>query len=765
VGLLPPLPAAHHGQDIVADEFLPAPGEPSTVPSLVVHRARQLAQYLAAGHNPWARLVEVKQAEGADECNSVVFDVEVELSQTTVHDIRPVERICVSFTAPDSNWPEVLALRTDFPYVPHLNLRNTEFPRSLCLYEDSYTEQKLRWTAISVVARVRDWLRDTAAGTLHGQDQPLEPIFLGTRAVLVLPSDTFSGDLGSPRHLEIGFRDYGERGQVFLATRPAPGFADPKGRFTATAFICPPIVHGVIRSLPRTLLDLHQFTIQADLDLLLALRDRFATWGREPSVLDSQLVLVVAFPKLRSPAAVVEAWDTWAFVTTEAISVIGEALGLWQLQGNVPGILIGGMPDEKRANTISIMALNPTYALSRAGAAAANGIELEDRRITAIGMGALGSQLTATLIRAGYGRWTLVDADVMLPHNAARHELDHTVVGWPKALAMKALTDRMLAEPCVEGFIFADVLAPGDQATPLATIFRQADAIADFSASLSVARHLCSEIQSPARRLSAFLNPTGTDLVVLAEDVNRRIPLDCIEMQYYREVLTRPELAGHLARQDGRVRYARSCRDVSSVLPEDQVAFHAAIGARAVRAVLAQNEASIGIWSSASNLTTRAVHIRPVPAVVLKIGEWTLITDELLVKKLQQVRRKKLPNETGGVLLGSWDLTRSIVYVVDTTAAPPDSEERTSLFIRGSAGLRDQVINARERTGGMIQYIGEWHSHPDGYGTVPSEDDCNVFSWLSEKTIEDGFSPVMLIVGKGGMRWFIGEIGTGRGNA
>jgi len=151
--------------------------------------------------------------------------------------------------------------------------------------------------------------------------------------------------------------------------------------------------------------------------------------------------------------------------------------------------------------------------------------------------------------------------------------------------------------------------------------------------------------------------------------------------------------------------------------------------------------------------------------VVLKINEWTLITDESFVKKLQQVRSKKLPNETGGVLLGSWDLTRRIVYVVDTIAAPPDSEERTTLFIRGSAGLRERVIKAGERTGGMIQYMGEWHSHPDGYGTVPSEDDSNIFSWLSEKTQEDGFPPIMLIVGEGGMRWFIGEIEIARGQA
>jgi hypothetical protein len=323
----------------------------------------------------------------------------------------------------------------------------------------------------------------------------------------------------------------------------------------------------------------------------------------------------------------------------------------------------------------------------------------------------------------------------------------------------------MLGEPSIEGFVFADVLDPGDQAVLLASYFQQADTIADFSASVAVARHLCRDVQSSARRLSAFLNPSGTDLVVLAEDTKREIPLDCLEMQYYREVLTRPELATHLARKDGRVRYARSCRDISSVIPEDQVALLAAVGARALRMALKQEAASIGLWSSASDLTTRAIHISPAPAVVLALGEWTLITDERFLEKLRRVRREKLPKETGGVLLGAWDLTRRVAYVVDTTTAPPDSEERTELFIRGSAGLRDRVMEAGVRTGGMIRYIGEWHSHPDGYGTVPSEDDCNVFSWLSSKTQEDGYPPIMAILGEHGMRWFLATIESSRKDA
>ena len=143
--------------------------------------------------NPYARFVEARGAEAeAERVETVCFDVDVELSQITAFDIHPTERISVSFTARNDAWPEVLALREDFPVVPHLNLRPVEFPRSLCLYAEAYSEGRLRWTAVSIVERVRTWLSETAAGVLHKDDQPLEPLFLGTRDTIVLPPEIYA---------------------------------------------------------------------------------------------------------------------------------------------------------------------------------------------------------------------------------------------------------------------------------------------------------------------------------------------------------------------------------------------------------------------------------------------------------------------------------------------------------------------------------------------------------------------------------------------
>ena len=117
------------------------------------------------------------------------------------------------------------------------------------------------------------------------------------------------------------------------------------------------------------------------------------------------------------------------------------------------------------------------------------------------------------------------------------------------------------------------------------------------------------------------------------------------------------------------------------------------------------------------------------------------------------------PNETGGVLVGSFDLQNRIVYIVDTVPSPPDSEEWPTLYIRGCQGLKKSLDDIYEVTNGMLEYIGEWHSHPDMSPTSPSDDDLQVFSWLTGLMDSDGLPALMMIVGqRGNTSCFVGEI-------
>jgi hypothetical protein len=742
----------------MASDFLSLGGEPISPDAQRIEKARNLAEFVRSGLHPWAQFVESRALR---EREVVVLDLSIEVGQVPVHPIRDIERIAAIFDAADEAYPEVLSLRPDFPRVLHLNATPTEFPRSLCLYEEPYDELKLRWTAPSFVERIRFWLRETARGTLHQPDQPLEQILVGANVHLVLPPDLYETTLaGNAERLEVFRCGPGPKGEVLIAERPHQRRQAQRGtRCVTTAFCCPPQVHSAVRFVPRTLTQLHEITAAAGLDLISALRDRLDSWQRENAPLDSPVILVLFFPKTRADGAEVEHSDIWAFISPNTVGDFGAALGLWQVQNGIVGRLLSATPGQVRGDDILFDVLNPTLALSRDRAAFLNGLAPDARKIVAIGLGALGSQVVTKLIRCGFGTWTFVDPDFLLPHNVARHELCSQAVGFGKAQSMQLLGNSFIeGEAVVSEAIAADVLRPGVESERLSKSLVGSDAIADFSASIPVARHLARDVTATGRRISAFLNPSGTDLVVLAEDAKRAITLDCLEMQYYRAIVRHSALSHHLAKSSRQTRYARSCRDVTATIPEELISLHASIASRALRRALNSEAATACIWRSDEAMSVECLDLNPAEVIEIQMGDWRICVDHHLLATIAEIRAEKLPNETGGVLLGSFDLKRRIAYVADTIPSPPDSVERPMAYIRGCQGLLEGVHKIEGQTGGMLQYVGEWHSHPDGFSLQPSKDDRDEFAWLAGYMKADGLVPLMLIAGDQSWAWFLERI-------
>ena len=126
--------------------------------------------------------------------------------------------------------------------------------------------------------------------------------------------------------------------------------------------------------------------------------------------------------------------------------------------------------------------------------------------------------------------------------------------------------------------------------------------------------------------------------------------------------------------------------------PRTLVSLFSGIGSRAVRRASETDKAQIATWIvddsnySVSNLTIEASDVRRK-----KKGGWRIFWDAELERKLEEYRNAKLPKETGGVLIGSYDMARRIIYVFDATEAPPDSQECPHGFLRGSAGLQEAM--------------------------------------------------------------------------
>jgi integrative and conjugative element protein (TIGR02256 family) len=579
---------------------------------------------------------------------------------------------------------------------------------------------------------------------------------MSTDGILLIPGDAFSSEPSEKPFRIISLR--------------FPVRCDESGEILWFCLECPAREHGVMHRRPQTLDELVGMLEPEAVDLLselrVWLRDRFTASER---FLGANLVLLISFPRTRVAGGPVESPNLFAFQTRlqvnngsipAPIGVIGQSIGL--LDRYREKFFLSALLDEsKHGEGVLVEILNPHIGMTPKTLAIQNGRDTGggEPKLCAVGVGALGSQVVMNLARAGFGRWTLIDHDLLLPHNVARHVLSGDFVGMFKCHAVARLANSLTDGEDVFQAIPASIFTTGEQEEDVREALDSADAILDMSASVSVARHLASAESRTGRCLSVFMSPTGADLVLLAEDEDRLLPLDELEMQYYRACVRDERLAGHLAASQSRLRYGQSCRDLTSQMPQRLVALHAGIAATAIPSILAKPDARVAVWRSLEDGSVSCVEVATSEAIRLPIGDWTVVTDDGLLSKLHGLRQKKLPNETGGVLLGSFDLDRRVVYIVDTIPSPPDSKEWPRLYVRGRDGLQPQVDQVKIATDGMLEYIGEWHSHPSGVLPIPSTADQAVFAWITKLTDAEGLPAVMMIVGDvGRVSCFVDEI-------
>lgn len=734
-------------------ELMKFPGIEVVPDALRLPRSQAVLHALRSGHLVFAKFVECRAASDPFYQEIVVIEVEVERPQLPAADIRRVERVAVVFEESDDFTPRVLALRTDFPEVLHLNQEAEEIPRSLCLYDQPWRELRLSWTAPAFIERIREWLKRTAFGELHEADQPLEPILLETSYHLILPSEALTKEPDDASRLDLVLA-WGNKENVLIARPVGDEQRKAKGvRHIATVVGCPPREHRVLGSTPSTLKDLTDLLAKVDIDLLGALRSRLQGWDTK-ELGKSMLVLILLLPKIRQAGGAVEVIERRAFWIPKLIPDIGIDIGVWDRRdGHCVPIILGGDASRKGANT-PVQLVNLHMMLTQDMAAVLNGAEnITGGRFTAVGAGALGSQVLLNLARAGHGPWAIIDEDIVLPHNLARHGLAGFALGVPKAEAL-ALTLDSLMEGVQSRAVVADILRPGDQVGAVKETLENAEVILDLAASVAVSRHL-AHYPAPGRRVSFFLSPSGRDLVLIAEDLKREFRLDLLEMQYYRGLWEDSRLRDHFTTVGRPVRYGQSCRDLSARVPQDLVAIHAGIAARAFKWLQEEKGPVLRIWKiNQESAAVEAIDLPVAYAQAVDHGAWNLVVDTRVMIDAQRFRSEKPGTETGGILVGAHDMTTRTVYVVAALPSPADSIEWPNLYIRGCQDLAATLLSLREVTGRALDYIGEWHSHPEGCPARPGKDDRQLLGWLAEKMAPEGKPPLMMIVSDVGLGFF-----------
>ena len=717
--------------------LLPLAGQSIDPAKLTIDKA--IAFLEAVDGSSFAQALDVLSREDGSELIVVAADIQV--PQHPVHDIRQQETFAVIFDPKDNFYPRVWMLREDFPKIPHLLLEFTEKPRSICLYNQDYNEVKLFWTGFLFLERIREWLRLSALGELHQSDQPVEPLLLGEDGVILLDSFSPTGET----YIYLREGQYQDKISLIASQAKLNSNLFPASFESVTGM---PQVHGIINRSPRDLLTLSELLQAAGIDFGSFLKERLTARKTERINLNNRLLLLVSLPKKRHEEGEVVSVDHFVFLTTDTLATLGKKLNLWD--DLAPELGIGYVIEPINTDllrTVEIGILRPVVPFNRPLANFMNETEKlpVDMQFFAVGAGALGSELIMNLVRAAIGKWHVADPDLLFPHNLGRHSLLGYDVMAPKVTGLARHANSVI-KGIVTPLVKDVINDKGDQQV-LQTI-SESDMIVDLSASTATFRTLAG-LSGSKRIASFFLNPSGTDLVAIVQDSKAEYDAMALEVQYLRFLLHTEALHDHFKKEGEPIRYGAGCRDISATLPQDSIAIAAGIGSKHFKQVLASEHASIKLWrTDPKDLSVTKYQAEVRLPIIKAIGDWTIIYDDYLLDKIYERRGTKLPNETGGVLLGTYDMERRLVFVTDIIGSPEDSHEYPTAYIRGIKNLDQELNHIKTVTAGGLQYIGEWHSHPEGYGPQMSADDIILFHWLNENMYKEGLPALMVIAGE-----------------
>ena len=107
-------------------------------------------------------------------------------------------------------------------------------------------------------------------------------------------------------------------------------------------------------------------------------------------------------------------------------------------------------------------------------------------------------------------------------------------------------------------------------------------------------------------------------------------------------------------------------------------------------------------------------------------------------------------------------MLRQRIYLITSLSSPPDSENSPQHYIRGKEGVRENCDDILRRTADIVDFIGDWHSHPDNHSTAMSEDDVKLLMHHSLEMSRVGCPALIVILGENGkLTFYLGKYSPG----
>jgi integrative and conjugative element protein (TIGR02256 family) len=686
-------------------------------------------------------------------------------------DIRKREPILLLF--PKRSFPHlaprVYSDRRDFSKTafPHLNPTGPNVPASFCLHRGSLDAWFAEHTIIDLVERTRGWLRDAARNRLVPEGDGFEP----TRS-----PDTFGTFVYAPEAMvgEVLGHWKGDGGTAGAGIMAFDLLDDERKAETSTSGYS--VRHAAF--VPEYVLEEHK-TIANILNELSKEPQHKGQFQRRLFGLllwmPEQDISARHFGELPETLGEFREWAAELGFPIEAALDFYLANDL-QFFGGVPIVLAVRRPQQVLGTESDIELLNFLISASgdhwpKEGAwDLAAEVRLSDhrtpltpafaRKVSALeadasaeptvvfGAGALGSKVAAHLVRSGSVALKLVDNARLSPHNLVRHALGGRAIGLPKAEALK---DELLkiypgqadlpieakdgsALSCLRKPEFFDGYANLVDMTASNIVF---NALRDAELPETLRVH---RVEIAHRGRVGLLsieghgrNPRVDDLQSLIFD--SAIEDDAVAAWLEEVKSTRDDRVGAGGLED--IQIGLSCSSATMRLADEVVSFHAAAATRRLRPYLAKDGPSRkdgAIYRSflGEDGDSSAATQTFAPTILLDADAgWRVRIAARAAAEMSELMRRHSPSETGGILVGRIAATRKTIYVTRLVPAPPDSRGTPWVFTRGTEKLPEAIERVQRRTGGLLTYVGEWHTHPMGGSDLSDTDKHAVISLRS----------------------------------
>ena len=379
-----------------------------------------------------------------------------------------------------------------------------------------------------------------------------------------------------------------------------------------------------------------------------------------------------------------------------------------------------------------------------------------NKRVTLWGCGAIGGLIAEHLVRTGISQLTLYDKGCVTPGLLVRQNFTDADIGDWKTSALKRRLESVAPKLKIN-VKNEDIISNTLNSTNWNT---DTDILIDATASLSIRSKLemilktnkmdssiaSLMISSTAQYAIATVIPPSYQAGTL--DVFRRMGLATINRDWLKD--WREAFWGTNADQSLR-QPEPGCSDPTFIASHVDVAALTAQSLNLIaKALEDRNESASGfLISHSQNHRNHEFQFQPdIPWVMDGIGfrlsanAWRDMNGWIR----SGARERTAEHETGGLLFGEFNEMLGIAWITSISGPPRDSTFSPEEFVCGTHGTSDLCTEYEERTNGIVQYIGTWHSHPIS-SPKPSETDYNGIANIFASVPDKGVHQLMVIIG------------------